>query len=126
MKRITALLFLSLFGVSAYGGGCATPKTAFDQIYCAGNLFSQVDHELNTSYQSLRGRLNPAEKDLLKKGQLAWLKQRNDLCSKGDETGFYVNLSCANGMTSARLEFLKARERECASTGCMDAKLSQF
>lgn len=115
-----ALLFVSL---GAHAAGCAAPKNAFDQVYCAGNFFTQVDRDLNVAYTSLRARLAPAGKELLKQGQLSWIKARNNKCSKEDESGFFVNLTCANDMTADRLAFLKERERECTSTGCVESKL---
>ncbi|TCV90688.1 lysozyme inhibitor LprI family protein [Sulfurirhabdus autotrophica] len=123
MRKIGLALTLTLLSAGAHAAGCATPKTAFDQVYCAGNLFSQVDHDLNVAYGKLKTHLNPATKDTLKRGQLSWIKERNDQCSKEDSTGFFVNLDCANTMTTDRLSFLKERERECTSTGCVESKI---
>jgi uncharacterized protein YecT (DUF1311 family) len=123
MKRISLVLALISISAGAHAAGCAAPKTAFDQVYCAGNLFTQTDHDLNVAYGSLKSHLNATNKESLKRGQLAWIKDRNDQCSKEDSTGFFVNLDCANTMTADRLAFLKERERECTSTGCIDSKI---
>jgi uncharacterized protein YecT (DUF1311 family) len=123
MKKIGLALTLISISLGANAAGCATPKNAFDEVYCAGNLFTQTDHDLNLAYGALKKHLNPANNNLLKQGQLTWIKARNLKCSKEDATGYFVNLSCAIDMTSDRLTFLKERERECKSTGCVDAKL---
>ena len=122
-EKIGLVLALISLSADAQAAGCGAPKTAFDQVYCAGNLFTQTDHDLNLAYSSLRKHLNSASKESLKQGQLTWIKQRNDQCSKEDNTGFFINLNCANTMTADRLAFLKERERECTSTGCVDARM---
>ncbi len=118
---LTLALCAAPFGV--YAAGCATPHNAFDQVYCAGNLFAQVDHDLNTAYGSLKKHLTSDQANSLKTGQLAWIKQRDANCSETKTDGFYVNLQCAVDTTQARLAFLKERERECTSTGCVSSKI---
>jgi len=129
MKRTAPLLALtlalSLASSAAFAAGCGKPRNAFDQVYCAGNLFSQTDKDLNTAYSSLRGKLDAGQKDALKKGQLAWIAKRDGECSKEESNGYFVNLDCAIQMTESRLSFLKERERECNSTGCVTDKLGQ-
>jgi uncharacterized protein YecT (DUF1311 family) len=128
MKKMVSGLALGLFaaalGANAQAAGCAKPRNAFDQVYCAGNLFSQTDRDLNTAYGNLRKLLKPAQQDALKTGQLAWIKERDDQCSHEKPNGYFVNLTCAVDMTEQRLAFLKERERECKSTGCVNSKLS--
>lgn len=123
MKKISLTILLLSMTAGAYAAGCATPKNAFDQVYCAGNLFAQVDHDLNVEYGILRKKLNPSGLVALKQGQLVWIKERNNQCSEEKSSGFFVNLDCANNMTQSRLAFLKERERECNSTGCVESKL---
>lgn len=123
MKKISIALMLFCLSAGAHAAGCAKPRNAFDQVYCAGNLFSQIDRDLNQAYASLRKNLNPAQQETLKQGQLGWIKQRDELCSYEKPNGYYVNLSCAVEQTQSRLAFLKERERECTSTGCVTSKL---
>lgn len=123
MKKLAVGFVLIVAATGSYAAGCGTPRNAFDQVYCAANLFSQADRDLNASYSSLRGRLNAAQKDSLKQGQLAWIKTRDAECSEEKRTGYFVNVGCAVDKTQARLAFLKERERECLSTGCSDDKL---
>jgi uncharacterized protein YecT (DUF1311 family) len=125
MKKIAMILTAAILPLGAHAAGCAKPRNAFDEVYCAGNLFSQADHDLNEQYSSLRKHLNTAQQGSLKTGQLAWIKQRDEQCSEEKPSGYFVNLSCAVDMTQQRMAFLQERDRECASTGCVDSKLGQ-
>lgn len=105
--------------------GCDNPSSDFDYVYCATQLFVQADKDLNTAYQELRGKLNPAGVALLRTGQLAWIRERNASCTRRDDSGRTTNLDCAVAMTQARTAFLKARIRECNSTGCVNSRLRE-
>ncbi|HHJ1404535.1 TPA: lysozyme inhibitor LprI family protein [Pseudomonas aeruginosa] len=102
---------------------CGTPRNAFDSVYCRSGEFSQADRELNQQFGTLRKHLNDGQKALLKKSQIAWIKERDAACSESKDNGYFVNLDCATEKTRQRLDFLRERERECLSTGCVDAKL---
>ena len=102
---------------------CGTPRNAFDSVYCRSGEFSQADRELNQQFGTLRKHLNDGQKTLLKKSQIAWIKERDAACSESKDNGYFVNLDCATEKTRQRLDFLRERERECLSTGCVDAKL---
>ncbi|WP_024680232.1 lysozyme inhibitor LprI family protein [Pseudomonas syringae] len=125
MKKIAIVLMAVVFPLGAHAAGCAKPRNAFDQVYCAGNLFSQSDRDLNQEYTALRKHLNSTQQSSLKSGQLAWIKQRDAQCSEEKPSGYFVNLDCAVDMTQSRLAFLKERERECTSTGCVESKLGE-
>ncbi|MEC5384961.1 lysozyme inhibitor LprI family protein [Uliginosibacterium sp. H3] len=125
MKKFALGLALIVTATGSYAAGCGKPRNAFDQVYCAGNLFSQKDNDLNKAYTSLRQQLDSGQKESLKQGQLAWIKSRDAACSKEDSSGYFVNLDCAVDKTQARLDFLKERERECKSTGCSNDKLAK-
>ncbi len=92
-------------------------------MYCRSGEFSQADRELNQQFGTLRKHLNDGQKTLLKKSQIAWIKERDAACSESKDNGYFVNLDCATEKTRQRLDFLRERERECLSTGCVDAKL---
>ena len=125
MKRSIVCLALSVAVTPAFAAGCAKPRNAFDQVYCASTLYSQADKDLNQSYSGLRTKLDAGQKDSLKQGQLAWITKRDAQCSREEPTGYFVNLDCAIEFTQKRLAFLKERERECNSTGCVSAELSK-
>lgn len=102
---------------------CGTPRNAFDSVYCRSGEFSQADRELNQQFGTLRKHLNDGQKALLKKSQIAWIKDRDAQCSYERDGGYFVNLQCAVDKTNERLAVLRERERECQSTGCVDSKL---
>lgn len=125
MKKIVVLLSVALLPIASHAAGCAKPRNAFDQVYCASTVFSQADRDLNAQYSRLRTHLNASQQGALKTGQLAWLKERDQQCSEEKDNGYFVNLDCAVTMTQQRLAFLQERERECNSTGCVDSKMGQ-
>ncbi len=126
MKKTILILMLASLSIGAQAAGCVTkPRNAFDQVYCAGNLFAQVDRDLNQAYSGLRKHLTGAQQNLLKQGQLAWIAQRDAECSEEKANGYFINLDCAVNLTQSRLDFLKERERECLSTGCNSEKLAK-
>ena len=113
MKKICAALFVlaAATSTSAFAKGCATPKGAFDQVYCAGNEFNKADTELNKTYGLLKKKLSKSDQETLRQEQLAWIKDRNDECSYEKPSGYFVNLDCANRMTEERVDELKSRLR---------------
>ena len=93
--------------------------------YCTSTQFSQSDRDLNDEYGRLRKQLSGDQQATLKAGQLAWLKQRDAQCSETRNNSYLVDIQCANDMTQSRLSFLRERERECSSTGCVTSKLGE-
>lgn len=129
MLNTTLAAALTLSGLSVFAtaqaAGCGTPRNAFDTVYCASNLFAQSDKSLNQTYGELRKQLPADQQAVLKQSQLAWIKQRDSQCAREEADGYFVNLDCAVSLTDSRLEVLKERLRECASTGCEAGKLGQ-
>lgn len=102
---------------------CDQPRDDFDGLYCLNKVYQEADRELNSHYKDLSAQLDRAGKAALKSGQLTWIEDRNQRCSRHDDTGFYVNLSCATETTIKRSQFLQDRLRECVSAGCQNSKL---
>ena len=129
MLKTTLAATLALAGLlglaNAQAAGCGTPRNAFDTVYCASNLFAQTDKSLNQTYGELRKQLPADQQAVLKQSQLAWIKQRDSQCAREEADGYFVNLDCAVTLTENRLDQLKERLRECASTGCEAGKLGQ-
>ena len=127
MKKTLVTLAVAALSIAAgaQAAGCGKPRNAFDQVYCAGNLFSQTDKTLNQVFGELRKQLTPDQQATLKQSQLAWIKDRDAKCSREDSSGYFVNLDCAVTMSQERVDFLKERQRECSSTGCEASKLAQ-
>lgn len=123
MKKVIAALLLCASGAAFANSACDVPKNDFDGLYCLNKVYQEADKELNTNYQALSAKLDADGKKSLKTGQLAWIRGRNDSCSKREATGFFVNLDCATSSTIKRAQFLQDRVRECSSSGCQNSKL---
>ncbi len=122
MNKKALLMTLALLTTSAFADNCERPQNTFDSLYCAKKVFFALDDDLNKTYKALRKRLNKSEKKVLKRSQLAWIKERNDLCVNYDA----IIVSCAVKMTRQRLHFLKDRLYECKSVGCIKDNLSDY
>jgi len=125
MKKIIIFSMAALLPFGAYTQGCEKPRNAFDQVYCLSAQFSQVDRDLNQQYSRLRQQLKAPQQAMLRNGQLAWIRQRDAQCSerRRSNRNYLIDLQCAVDMTQQRIAFLQKRERECSSTGCVNARL---
>jgi uncharacterized protein YecT (DUF1311 family) len=123
MKNLYALLLLFLPVLAFANSACDRPQNNFDGLYCLNKVYQQADKELNDAYKKLKNQLDKNGSELLKAGQLVWIQQRNDNCSKLETGQFYVNLDCATNTTVERLRFIQDRSRECSSSGCQNSKL---
>ena len=121
-KTLLALLFCSSGAVFA-NSACDVPKNDFDGLYCLNKVYQEGDKELNENYKKLSSKLDADGKKALKSSQLAWIRERNNSCSKREATAFFVNLECATSTTISRSQFLQDRIRECSSSGCQNSKL---
>ena len=123
MKKTIIALILCSSSLASANSACDTPKNDFDGLYCLNKVYQEADKELNQNYKKLNSKLDGDGKKSLKSGQLSWMEDRNNNCSKRESNGFYVNLDCAAGTTIQRSQFLQDRIRECASAGCQNSKL---
>jgi len=124
MKKYLSIIATLLISSGALANSaCDKPRDDFDGLYCLNKVYQEADAELNANYKKLVPKLDANGVSALKKGQLAWIEQRNSACSKREGNGFYVNLSCATNMTITRAQFLQDRYRECVSSGCLNSKL---
>jgi uncharacterized protein YecT (DUF1311 family) len=124
LMKLLALAVLLCSSVSAFANSaCDKPKNDFDGLYCLNKVYQEADKELNENYKKLSDKLDANGKQALKKGQLAWISNRNSSCAKREASGFFVNLDCATTTTIERSQFLQDRVRECASAGCQNSKL---
>ncbi|NRR33208.1 DUF1311 domain-containing protein [Oxalobacteraceae bacterium] len=123
MKKIVLALLICASGAAFANSACDKPRDDFDGLYCLNKVYQEADKELNENYKALSGKLDAAGKKTLKTGQLAWITERNQSCSKRESDGFYVNLQCAANTTIQRAQFLQDRVRECNSAGCQNSKL---
>lgn len=123
MNKLILGLLLCASGAAMANSACDKPKDDFDGLYCLNKVYQEADKELNENYKKLSGLLDANGKRALKTGQLAWIEERNQSCSKREPKGFYVNLDCAANTTIQRSQFLQDRVRECSSAGCQNSKL---
>ena len=124
MRKLSVLILLAVLGFGAgKATGCDNPSADFDYVYCAIQLYQQADKGLNDVYRELVGKLNAEGRSILRTSQLAWIRQRNLRCTQVTSDARLVNLDCATEMTTQRTDFLKARIRECNSTGCVNNRL---
>ena len=123
MKGLIVVAALWVSGTAFAGSACDKPSSDFDGLYCLNKIYQQADVELNGNYKTLAPMLNASGKAALKQGQLSWIRERNDSCSRRIGSGFFVNLDCATNMTIERAQFLQSRIRECKSSGCLNSQL---
>lgn len=102
---------------------CNYPAGSFDQVYCDAKVLIRADDELNVVYQKLLKRLSAAGQATLRQNQRAWMKERNTACVSASGKGTVVYSDCAVEYTTARVNFLNDRLRECLSSGCQIRKL---
>ena len=127
-RPLAALLLAVLviaFGAATAHADCSTSKNDFEDVYCYAKIYIDADNDLNQAYKALVAKLDAGQKSALKKGQLGWMKSRNDQCGQTDSDGYYVDLSCAVDSTRNRTQFLRDRAAECKAGTCDDDKLAQ-
>lgn len=119
------LCVLLLFASAVvYADNCERPRNVFDELYCARKIFFDLDDDLNKYYKLLTAKLTWEQKKLLKKGQIAWINDRDSSCTRFDPNGIgSVVVSCAVKKTRERLHFLQERYRECKTIGCITSRL---
>ena len=120
---IAGLLLLPGAAFAGNASNCDRPKNNFDDLYCLNKVYQETDNQLNAAFQKLSAKLNAEGKAKLKRGQLAWIRERNENCSESRGSEFLVNLRCATDTTRERLQFLQDRHRECVSSGCRNSML---
>jgi uncharacterized protein YecT (DUF1311 family) len=123
MQRWIIALLLCAPGAAFANSACDKPRNDFDGLYCLNKVYQEADKELNENYKKLNDKLDDAGRKVLKTGQLAWMRERNQNCSRHEGEQFYVNLDCAADTTIKRSQFLQDRLRECVSSGCQNSKL---
>jgi len=123
MKKILLALLCS-FGVTAvYADNCDTTRNTYDDIYCTNKIYASADADLNKNYQALRAKLNAAQRNTLKKSQLAWIRQRDAECTDSNRNS--VDVQCRLQTTQERNHWLQERLRECQTVGCKTSRLSE-
>lgn len=122
MKKIISIFALIFMG-TAYADNCENPRNTYDDIYCTNKIFQSADRELNKSYTDLRTYLTTEQKTLLKRSQIAWIRERDAQCSSDEKGVVYVQ--CNTQQTIERNAWLRERIRECKTVGCQTQRLTR-
>ena len=117
---LVAGLALHLGGHAAHAD-CTTSAThlgRFKDAYCDAKAYVASIDDLNAVYAALAGGLDNQAKGALKKTQLGWIDKRRAECGRTDGDRYYIDLSCAAGMTRDRTRYLRDRKAECDAGAC--------
>ena len=120
MKKIILACCCLAFSTIVLADNCDQTRNTFDDIYCVNKLYASADGELNKNYQSLRDHLNAQQKKVLKRSQVAWIKDRDQTCTDGST----VDVACRLEQTQQRNNWLRERIRECKTIGCKTSALN--
>jgi len=85
---------------------CVKPRNYYDQVYCSAKVYNLMDNALNDNYVALRKMLSKEQKKALKKVQIAWLRERDDTCSKLENGSVIMNLGCSKRRTVESLYYI--------------------
>lgn len=114
MKKIILILGGLLLSGAALADNCENARNTYDDVYCINKIYASADAELNQNYQHLRGKLSDKQKSMLKKSQLAWIRERDAQCT----TDSTIDVQCRLSTTQERNNWLRERLRECKTVGC--------
>ena len=114
MKKIILMLSGILLSGAAFADNCENARNTYDDVYCTNKMYASADVELNKNYQGLRGKLSDKQKTMLKKSQLAWIRERDAQCTSGTT----IDVQCRLSTTQERNNWLRERLRECKTIGC--------
>lgn len=120
---ITSSLAALIPSTASAAQQCDNPRNDFDGLYCLSKVYQEADKDLNASYGKLVKYLNREQKAILKRGQLAWMRDRNSSCSEYTDDSFLVDMRCATNTTTNRVNFLNERLRECRAGDCRTSRL---
>jgi len=111
----SVLVFAVTLGLSAPGLAAADPcrgTTTPEMNACAANELKTSDAALNTTYQTLKGRIGPKAQAGLRAAQEAWLTFRDRSCAletmgtEGGSVQRLVELGCLKTITDDRTKAL--------------------
>ncbi len=123
MKKWLLAAGIAILPMLAFADNCDSTRNGYDAVYCDGKVYVNADKELNKNYQELRGQLNNEQKNVLKRSQLAWIKERDQQCSRQSDRGEVISTTCQLNKTQERNSWLRERIRECKTIGCKTSAL---
>ena len=118
MKKVLCLMAGLMLSSVSFAENCDTTRNSYDAVHCDNKVYANADNELNKIYQQLRGKLNASQKTVLKKSQLAWIRDRDSSCTSESNVGPVISTRCQLTKTQERNSWLRERLRECNTVGC--------
>lgn len=112
MKRVLPALALLLSSGYVLADECDNANTQTDLNTCSAAQYQAADKKLNQTWQDVLKRAEPAQRDLLKKAQSAWITLRDADCAfissstEGGSVQPMVNNQCLTDKTNEREAFL--------------------
>ena len=112
MKLALTALALLLTSSYALADACDSANTQTELNSCSAEQYQAADKKLNQTWQDVLKRAEPAQRDLLKKAQSAWITLRDADCafisssSQGGSVQPMVNNQCLTDKTNEREAFL--------------------
>ncbi|WP_336218623.1 lysozyme inhibitor LprI family protein [Citrobacter amalonaticus] len=112
MNRILLTCVALLAGGQALADDCANASTQAEMNTCAAAQYQTADKALNKTFQNALKRATPAQQELLKKAQTAWIAVRDADCaliSSGTEGGSaqaMISSQCLTDKTAEREAFI--------------------
>ena len=112
MKRIILTCAALLLSSQALADDCANANNQIEMNTCAAEQFKAADAKLNDTYQNALKRAAPAQRDLLKKAQVAWITLRDADCAlissgaAGGSVQSMISSQCLMDKTNEREAFL--------------------
>lgn len=125
MKKMIIAACAAMLPIMAFADNCDSTRNTYDAVYCDGKVYVHADKELNKNYQELRKQLNNEQKSVLKRSQLAWIKERDQQCSSQSNQGEVISTTCQLNKTQERNSWLRERIRECKTIGCKTSALKE-
>ncbi|WP_111895220.1 lysozyme inhibitor LprI family protein [Acinetobacter sp. MB5] len=125
MKRKLALgVLIAGLSWAAHADNCDHVRNSYDAVHCNNKVYVNADNDLNKNYQELQRKLSPQQSSILKRSQLAWIKDRDNTCSGESNVGTVIYTVCQIRKTQERNAWLQDRLRECKVIGCKTSALS--
>ncbi len=107
------------FGITTvYADNCDSARNTYDDIYCTNKIYASADADLNKNYRALGSKLNTAQRNTLKKSQLALIRQRDAECTDSNRN----SVRRAVSFTGQRKKETIGCKKDCVNAKRWDVK----
>ncbi len=97
---LSSCVLLAAMTAPAASFDCAKATTGTEKLICSDTALKAIDDKLQEHWQSTRGELSSLAWSSLLRDQRTWLKQREMLCSPGNNAN---PIECLTSMTQQRI-----------------------